>query len=97
MKKTAGILAGLVLSGCGDNHPVGVDGHRVEVIELCRQSVVVPHQLSSVAFCLNGNLYAFYSPNTGFSGFIHPGTYSGGSLAYPCQFTVSDSCRILGR
>ena len=99
-----------MLTGCaapkgdrGDRGPKGFDGYDgndgidatpMRIVQLCDGTTVYPTAFVEVGFCLQGEVYATYSANGGFSTKLPPGNYSSNAIGSSCNFTVGLDCKI---
>lgn len=72
----------------------GVDASPVTVVQLCPGTTTYPSTFVEVAFCIQGNLYATYSANGGFSTQLVPGSYNSSTAGSSCTFVVVEGCTV---
>jgi len=72
----------------------GAPGTQISIVQFCSGTTTYPITFSEVGFCIDGNLYATYSANDGFSSLIPPGQYQSNGINSSCTFTVGASCQI---
>ena len=72
----------------------GAPGTQISIVQFCSGTTTYPLTFAEVGFCIDGNLYATYSANDGFSSLIPPGQYSSNGINSSCTFTVGAQCRI---
>lgn len=103
-----GILLGLVLSSCGTGTTYVVEGTPGAQgatgptgaspdwypVKLCPGTPSYPTTFVEYAFCVQGNLFATYSANGGFTTILPPGAYNSNAIGSSCAFTVISGCEI---
>lgn len=78
----------------GNDGVDGTDAMSVTVVKLCPGAPSYPSTFIEYAFCIQGNLYATYSANGGFTTYLPPGIYNSVAVNSSCTFTVGDNCQI---
>lgn len=78
----------------GQNGTNGTDGTIITIVQFCPGNTTYPSEFNEIGFCIDGNVYATYSTNGGFSAMIPPGIYSSDGVNASCTFTVSANCVI---
>jgi hypothetical protein len=79
----------------GQNGRDGSDAHSVTAVKLCVGTTVYPSTFVEYAFCLEGQLYATYSANGGFTSVLPPGLYQSNAIGSSCQFEVQANCVVV--
>lgn len=64
------------------------------MVQFCPGTAVYPSSFPEVGICLNNQIYAVYSVNSGFLTLIPPGNYSSNAVGSSCNFTVLPNCQI---
>lgn len=78
----------------GDRGPAGVDATPVTMIKLCPGTPSYPTTFIEYAFCIDSQLYATYSANSGFTTLLPPGRYTSNGINSRCDFTVGANCEV---
>ena len=74
----------------GINGTNGTNGTVITPIQFCKNPVTTyPSTFAEVGFCINGEIYAVYSANSGFLSPIPDGNYESDGINASCNFTVT--------
>lgn len=77
--------------------PIGSPGNNatpVTIVQFCSGTPSYPSTFIEIGFCLNGQVYATYSANGGFSTLLPPGAYTSAGIGSSCNFTLLPNCQI---
>lgn len=72
----------------------GNSGSIITSVQFCPNPTVYPTTFSEVALCIDDNLYAVYSQNSGFLVYLPPGAYTSNGINSSCNFTVASHCVV---
>jgi hypothetical protein len=81
----------------GNDGRDGSDAHSVVAVKLCPGTTNYPSTFVEYAFCIEGELYATYSANDGFTSILPPGLYQSNAIGSSCQFEVQANCTVIAR
>ena len=78
-------------NGSSVNFPLGTV---ISPVQFCPGTTSYPGEFNEIGFCINNNLYAVYSANSGFLTYIPNGYYTSNAINSSCNFYVNSNCII---
>lgn len=81
----------------GEVGPSGTPGSNAmswTPVQFCKGTTHYPDTFCEVGYCYEGNIYATYSANDGFSSETPSGIYASNGINCSCTFTISANCAV---
>jgi hypothetical protein len=79
---------------CPDGSSVTLPTNNFIIVQFCPGTTSYPQTFNEIGFCINSQLYAVYSANSGFLTLVPPGTYSSDGINSSCTFVVGQNCEV---